>query len=106
MKGRFNEFGGQYVPETLMNALKELEDEFYKALDDKSFIDEYKYYLKDFVGRPSPLYFADNMTEEEQEEIVRSIKESREEIIEDRNKLDDILDKFVTDLHSIPDEGH
>ena len=61
MKGRFNEFGGQYVPETLMNALKELEDEFYKALDDKSFIDEYKYYLKDFVGRPSPLYFADNI---------------------------------------------
>ena len=64
MKGRFNKFGGQYVPETLMNALKELEDEFYKVLDDKSFIDEYKYYLKDFVGRPSPLYFADNMTED------------------------------------------
>ena len=43
------------------------------------------------------------MSEEEQEEIIKSIKESREEIIEDRNKLEDILDKFVTDLHSIPE---
>lgn len=64
MKGRFNEFGGQYVPETVMNALKELEDEFYKAINDKEFMDEYKYYLKDFTGRPSPLYFAGNMTED------------------------------------------
>lgn len=46
---------------------------------------------------------ADQLTEEEQDAIVKSIKESREEIIEDRNKLDDILDKFVTDLHSIPE---
>ena len=64
MKGKFNDFGGQYVPETLMNALIELEDAFYSAIDDKEFIDEYKYYLKDFVGRESPLYFADNMTED------------------------------------------
>lgn len=64
MKGKFNDFGGQYVPETLMNALIELEDAFYKAIDDKEFIDEYNYYLKDFVGRESPLYFADNMTED------------------------------------------
>lgn len=59
--------------------------------------------LFDFREIQSEEDVADNMTEEEQEEIVRSIKESREEIIEDRNKLDDILDKFVTDLHSIPD---
>lgn len=45
---------------------------------------------------------ANNMTEEEQDEIVKSIKETREEIIEDREKLDDILDKFVEDLHNIP----
>lgn len=45
---------------------------------------------------------AKDMTEEEQDEIVKSIKESREEIIEDREKLDDILDKFVEDLHNIP----
>lgn len=62
MKGKFNDFGGQYVPETLMNALIELEDSFYKAIDDQDFIKEYKYYLKDYVGRESPLYFADNVT--------------------------------------------
>ena len=59
--------------------------------------------LFDFREIQSEEDIAYNMTEEEQEEIVRSIKESREEIIEDRNKLDDILDKFVTDLHNIPD---
>lgn len=64
MKGKFNDFGGQYVPETLMNALTELENAFYSAIDNKEFIDEYNYYLKDFVGRESPLYFADNMTED------------------------------------------
>ena len=41
MKGKFNNFGGQYVPETLMNALKELEDEFYKAINDEAFMEEY-----------------------------------------------------------------
>ncbi len=46
---------------------------------------------------------ADGMSEEEQEEIVRTIKESREEILDDRTKLDDILDKFVEDLHNIPE---
>ena len=64
MKGKFNEFGGQYVPEVLMRALKELEEEFYKAIDDKAFMEEYRYYLKDFTGRPSPLYYADNMTKD------------------------------------------
>jgi tryptophan synthase beta chain len=63
MKGRFGKFGGQYVPETIMNALLELEDEFYRAIEDESFINEYKYYLKDYVGRESPLYFAENLTE-------------------------------------------
>lgn len=46
---------------------------------------------------------AANMSEEEQEEIIKTIKESREEILEDRTKLDDILDKFVEDLHNIPE---
>jgi tryptophan synthase beta chain len=64
MKGRFNEFGGQYVPETLMNALKELEEEFEKAIKDEKFLEEYRYYLKDYTGRPSPLYYAENMTED------------------------------------------
>lgn len=64
MKGKFNNFGGQYVPETLMNALKELEDEFYKAINDEGFMEEYMYYLKDYTGRPSPLYYAENMTKD------------------------------------------
>ena len=59
--------------------------------------------LFDFREIPEENDIADSMTEEEQDEIVKSIKESREEIIEDRNKLDDILDKFVTDLHTIPE---
>lgn len=64
MNGKFNEFGGQYVPETVMNALIELEDAYDKAFHDKSFDDEYKYYLKYYTGRPSPLYYAENMTED------------------------------------------
>ncbi|MGG7177104.1 tryptophan synthase subunit beta [Clostridium paraputrificum] len=64
MKGRFNEFGGQYVPETLMNALKELEDVFEEAINDKEFMDEYRYYLKEYTGRPSSLYYAENMTKD------------------------------------------
>lgn len=63
-KGRFNDFGGQYVPETLMNALSELEEAYEKFINDKEFLDEYKYYLKDYVGRPSSLYYAENMTED------------------------------------------
>ncbi len=62
MNGRFNEFGGQYVPETVMNALIELENAYDEAFHDKEFDDEYKYYLKYYTGRPSPLYYAENMT--------------------------------------------
>ncbi len=62
MNGYFGRFGGQYVPETLMNALMDLEEEFEKAMSDKSFIDEYRYYLKEYSGRPTPLYLAENLT--------------------------------------------
>ncbi|MDD3224859.1 MAG: tryptophan synthase subunit beta [Clostridium sp.] len=64
MKGRFGKFGGQYVPETLMNAILNLETEFEGAMKDEKFIEEYKYYLKYYVGRPSPLYYAENLTKE------------------------------------------
>ncbi len=47
-------FGGQYVPETLMNTLKELENALYAALNDESFMEEYRYYLKEYVGRNFP----------------------------------------------------
>lgn len=62
MNGRFGKFGGQYVPETMMNALIELEGEYECASKDKSFIEEYKYYLKEYSGRETPLYFAENLT--------------------------------------------
>lgn len=62
MKGRFGMFGGQYVPETIMNALIELEEEFYKAAADEKFMEEYRYYLKEYCGRPTSLYYAENLT--------------------------------------------
>lgn len=61
--GKFGEFGGMYVAETLMSALKDLEREFLAALEDESFESEYIALLKDYVGRPSPLYFAKRLTE-------------------------------------------
>lgn len=59
----YGEFGGQYVPQELKEKLNEIEREFKKAIKDKEFIKEYKYYLKQYVGRPSPLYYAKNLTE-------------------------------------------
>lgn len=61
-KGRFGQFGGQYVPETLMNALIELEESYEKVKEDQNFKNEYRYYLTQYAGRPSPLYFAERMT--------------------------------------------
>jgi len=62
-KGRFGEFGGQYVPETLMNALIELEKEYEFYKNDLDFKNELKDLLNNYAGRPSMLYFAKNMTE-------------------------------------------
>lgn len=64
MNGRFGRFGGQYVPETIMNALNELEVEYANAIKDKEFISKYKYYLEKYVGRETPLYYAENMTKD------------------------------------------
>ena len=61
--GRFGEFGGQYAPETLMNALIELEKEYEKYKKDTAFIEELNFYLKEYAGRPSLLYYAQRMTE-------------------------------------------
>lgn len=62
-KGRFGSFGGQYVPETLINPLIELEKEYKKYINDDSFIKEYISFLKDYVGRPSSLYYARRLSE-------------------------------------------
>ena len=61
--GRFGEFGGKYVSETLITALEELEKIYSKVKNDKSFQEEVIKDLNDFVGRPSPLYFAERWTE-------------------------------------------
>ncbi len=60
--GRFGQFGGKYVPETLMPALIELEEVYYKYRNDPDFQQELQQLLKDYVGRPSPLYFAERLT--------------------------------------------
>lgn len=58
----FGEFGGQFVPETLMNSLKELTEVFETYGHSQEFKDEYMYYMKQYVGRPSPLYYAERLT--------------------------------------------
>ena len=58
----YGEFGGQYVPQELKEKLNEIEKEFLRAKDDKTFLTEYEYYLKQYVGRPSPLYYAENLS--------------------------------------------
>ncbi len=60
--GYFNKFGGAYVPEMLMHALHEIEEEFGKAKKDKKFQKEFKELLKSFSGRPTPLIYAKNLT--------------------------------------------
>lgn len=61
-KGRYGKFGGQYVPETLMTALLELEEAYEEAKKDSRFQEELDGYLRDFVGRENPLYFAERLT--------------------------------------------
>ena len=61
--GRFGEFGGSYVPETLTFALSQLNDEYEKAIKDERFQEELGELLRDFVGRPSPLYHAKRLSE-------------------------------------------
>src|SRR4051812_7674193 len=57
--GRFGSFGGRFVPETLMDALNRLAEEYEKVKADPEFQARLSYYLKDYVGRPSPLYLAE-----------------------------------------------
>lgn len=61
-RGRYGKFGGQYVPETLMTALIELEEAYEEAKANPAFAEELDYYLRDFVGRENPLYFAERLT--------------------------------------------
>ncbi len=63
-QGRFGPYGGRFVPETLMHPLMELEAEYFRAQHDPEFQRELSYYLREFVGRPTPLYFAERLTRE------------------------------------------
>ncbi len=60
--GHFGDFGGRYIPETLVPAIKELEENYLKFKDEKNFKNELDHYLKEYAGRPTPLYFAKNLT--------------------------------------------
>ena len=60
--GRFGPYGGRYVPETLMHPLMELEEEYAHVQKDPEFQSELDYYLREFCGRPTPLYFAERLT--------------------------------------------
>ncbi|MCL2135046.1 MAG: tryptophan synthase subunit beta [Candidatus Bathyarchaeota archaeon] len=60
--GKYGKFGGKYVPEILMEAVNELENAYEQTKKDPEFQKQLNYYLADFVGRPTPLYFAKNLT--------------------------------------------
>lgn len=62
-KGLFGPFGGRYVAETLMPLILDLDKEYTAAKNDPAFLEELTYFQKDYVGRPSPLYFAERLTE-------------------------------------------
>lgn len=62
-KSYYGEFGGQFVSESLMNTLEELDAAFEEAIKDEKFLADYHYYLKQYVGRETPLYFAERLSE-------------------------------------------
>lgn len=95
-KGRFGEFGGQYVPEALMAALIELESS-YKALSvDPGFLNELGYYLREYAGRPTPLTFCPHMSED----IGASIYLKREDLLHGgAHKLNNTLGQAILAKH-------
>lgn len=62
-RGYFGDYGGRFVPETLMPALEELDDSYQKAVKDPSFVREFQFLLSKYVGRPSVLYFAERLSQ-------------------------------------------
>jgi len=60
--GYFGQFGGAYVPDSLKAVLKDVENAFFKYIEDPSFQEELKYYQKEYIGRSNPLYYAENLT--------------------------------------------
>src|SRR5947209_18071018 len=64
LQGRFGPYGGRFVPETLMHALRQLTEAYEHARQDPVFQEKFAYYLRQYVGRPSPLYYAERLTRE------------------------------------------
>lgn len=62
--GYFGEFGGKFVPEQLIKPLTELEENFYKYIEDENFLKELDFYFKEYIGRSNPLYLAERLTKE------------------------------------------
>jgi tryptophan synthase beta chain len=63
IEGKYGRFGGKYIPETLIPAINELEDAYVKIRNNPKFRRELNYYLQNYAGRPTPLYFATNLTD-------------------------------------------
>ena len=61
-QGRFGPYGGRFVPETLMYALRQLTEHYEQAREDADFRRQFESYLRHYAGRPSPLYFAERLT--------------------------------------------
>ena len=61
--GRFGLYGGKYVPETLMKAIGELEAAYRDAKNDPHFLEDYRAVLKEYAGRPTPLYYAERLSD-------------------------------------------
>ena len=62
-KGHFEQYGGAFMPETLVTAVTELKEAYERLKDDKNFLEEFNHDLKHYVGRETPLYFAKNLSE-------------------------------------------
>ena len=62
-KAYYGAFGGQFVAESLMNTLEELDVAFEEAIHDPKFMEQYHYYLSQYVGRETPLYYAERLSE-------------------------------------------
>ena len=62
VEGRYDKYGGRFIPETLMAAVKELEEKYLKMKNDPEFKRELNYYLSEYAGRPTPLYYAENLS--------------------------------------------
>ena len=68
-KGYYGDFGGAYIPEMLLHNIDELKENYIKIMSDDSFQQEFNQLLKDYVGRPSPLYFSKNLSEKHSAKI-------------------------------------